>query len=412
MRPSGRDQAPAVRGSVKVGIYLPHWHDFGGSEYVVALAGATLARAHEVEILHHRDRLSKAEVERAFGVDLARVAFRRIAPTAPRPAHRRNPLGRLRADGGRSVDFTAPYDLFINHSHNLPLHCRARRGIFICPFPMHVVKHPAGRAPAHWIGRPRWFNKAVESYRWHELHRRLGSYDDILANSEFTRGWIRRRWGVDSGVLYPPAHIQRASAPKERILLCVSRLAPDKKVEALIQAYARLCRNPALRGWRFVIAGGSAPDQEATRYLDRLTDQTRGLPIELLPNVAASELRDLYGRASIFWHAKGYDESPIHHPERMEHFGIVTVEAMGAGCVPVVFGAGGQSEIVTDGTDGRTWRTLEELERHTLDLVTRPELRRALSVAARSRAGEFSEQRFAERLLARIRRVCEAEASA
>ena len=40
-----------------------------------------------------------------------------------------------------------------------------------------------------------------------------------------------------------------------------------------------------------------------------------------------------------------------------EHFGITTVEAMAAGCVPVVIDKADQREIVRHVTDGYRWTT-------------------------------------------------------
>jgi len=45
-----------------------------------------------------------------------------------------------------------------------------------------------------------------------------------------------------------------------------------------------------------------------------------------------------------------------------EHFGITIVEAMSAGCVPVVHDSGGPKEIV-NGERGFRWQNLEEIPR-------------------------------------------------
>ena len=53
-----------------------------------------------------------------------------------------------------------------------------------------------------------------------------------------------------------------------------------------------------------------------------------------------------YKLAKIYWHASGFGEDLETHPEKAEHFGITTVEAMINGLVPIVIDAGGQKEIV------------------------------------------------------------------
>ena len=83
--------------------------------------------------------------------------------------------------------------------------------------------------------------------------------------------------------------------------------------------------------------------------------------MELRLDVSREELLDLYSRASLFWHAAGYGQDERRHPERLEHFGITTVEAMAHGAVPLVYPAGGPAEVVEDGVSGRWWRTPGEL---------------------------------------------------
>ena len=73
------------------------------------------------------------------------------------------------------------------------------------------------------------------------------------------------------------------------------------------------------------------------------------------------ELRSLFARASVYWHATGLGEDPELHPERMEHFGIATVEAMSAGAVPVAIGVAGQLEVFDDGVEGFHFHDLDEL---------------------------------------------------
>ena len=114
-----------------------------------------------------------------------------------------------------------------------------------------------------------------------------------------------------------------------------------------------------------------------------------------------ARVRDLLSRARVFWHATGLGEDD-EHPELAEHFGIATVEAMAAGCVPVVIDRGGQSEIVTDGVNGFLWSTLDEMKRCTRRLIDDPPLWARLSAAARVRARDFARSRFVERMS----RVC------
>jgi len=113
-------------------------------------------------------------------------------------------------------------------------------------------------------------------------------------------------------------------------------------------------------------------------------------------DASGAALRDLYWRASVFWHAAGLGEDVERHPHRLEHFGIAAVEAMSAGCVPVVLGRAGQREIVEDGVSGLLFETVGELVARTRQLVGDPELRARLAAGARERAAAFGPDRFAE----------------
>jgi glycosyltransferase involved in cell wall biosynthesis len=128
-----------------------------------------------------------------------------------------------------------------------------------------------------------------------------------------------------------------------------------------------------------------------------LRQRAQGYPIDLRMDVPGPDLTRLFETAAIFWHANGYQVDAEVHPEDMEHFGIVTVEAMITGCVPVVFAAGGQSEIVNDGSDGVLWRTQEELVNRTWDLTSSPDRLRELSARAVGRGDTFTKIAFVSR---------------
>jgi glycosyltransferase involved in cell wall biosynthesis len=240
----------------------------------------------------------------------------------------------------------------------------------------------------------------------------LDSYDRILANSAFTRRWIRVWWGRDSEVLYPPVSLRPPGsglepATKQPVVLSVGRFfaaerGHSKKQLEMVQAWRRLLTRPAARavvdaeGWRLHLVGGCSPEDGA--YLDAVRAAAEGLPVDLHVDVAGDELDRLYREASIYWHAAGLGEDEHAHPERMEHFGITTVEAMSAGAVPVAFAAAGPLEAFRDGVEGFHFRTLDQLVAITGRLVADPGERARRAAAAVARADEFGTAAFAERL--------------
>ena len=111
-------------------------------------------------------------------------------------------------------------------------------------------------------------------------------------------------------------------------------------------------------------------------------------------DVPGPELRELFQAAAIFWHAKGYGVDPDVNPEHMEHFGIVVVEAMAAGCVPFIFAGGGQQEIVRHGIDGFHWGDPRELSDRTSELIHDQRRRGEMSAASVQRAAAYNKRAF------------------
>jgi glycosyltransferase involved in cell wall biosynthesis len=110
-------------------------------------------------------------------------------------------------------------------------------------------------------------------------------------------------------------------------------------------------------------------------------------------------LRRYYNEATLFWHAAGFGVDEWKHPERAEHFGMSTLEAMSARCVPVVINRGGQKEIVLHGESGYLWNDIDELVEYSLQLMNSPQLLAAMQANARERFRHFDREHFAAKLL-------------
>lgn len=185
----------------------------------------------------------------------------------------------------------------------------------------------------------------------------------IICNSNFTKKIIDNEYGVDSVVVYPPVDIKNLKPKrKENLILYVGRfssLKQNKGHEFLINSFKTLIEDEEFKDWRLVLAGGV--EVGATNYLKELKKISLGKKIDFFESPDFNTIRDLYGKAKIFWSASGIGIDEKSHPELMEHFGITVVESMASGCVPIVFDGGGHREIIDSGKSGFLWHNREEL---------------------------------------------------
>ena len=191
----------------------------------------------------------------------------------------------------------------------------------------------------------------------------VNNTDLFIPNSNFTSYWLTQKWQITDNkkcVLYPPVTPVSATAEKKRnqIFVC-SRIEATKKIDLLLKAFESsdfLKQNCTL-----VVAGSVKGESE--EYIENIQKISPSVKFYFEPS--REEIEKLYAESEIFWHAKGINEE---NPLYFEHFGITTVEAMNAGCVPIVINKGGQKEIVND-TCGFKWNTTEELVSLTENLV-------------------------------------------
>jgi glycosyltransferase involved in cell wall biosynthesis len=220
----------------------------------------------------------------------------------------------------------------------------------------------------------------------------------FVYNSKFTQGVLEKNLPKKGVVIYPPIDTKgfKPNKAKENIILAVGRFdSPShaKRQDILIEAFGKL--NQETNGkYKLILAGGL---RGSDRELLSLKSRARNLPIEFKVSPSFKELVSLYAKAKIFWHAAGFSVNEQENPDKVEHFGMTTVEAMSAGCVPIVCNKGGQKEIIEFGT-GYLWNTIPELVNQTLQIIKSPDLVKEISKNAIKRSKGFGLKTFEESL--------------
>jgi glycosyltransferase involved in cell wall biosynthesis len=202
--------------------------------------------------------------------------------------------------------------------------------------------------------------------------------DEFMAISRAVAARIRKFWGREATIVYPPVDTDRfatSRAPGEYYLV-VSRLIPYKRVDLAVEAFSRL-------GLPLKVAGDGR---------DRTALEARaGRNVEFLGRVSDREVVELIQGCRGF----------LFPGE--EDFGIAPVEAQAAGRPVVAFGAGGALDTVVDGETGvhfgeQTVESLSAAVRRLEGLALDPE-----RIAAHART--FDARVFRERISAFVDRA-------
>lgn len=203
----------------------------------------------------------------------------------------------------------------------------------------------------------------------------LKTYNKIITISQYSKKWVKRLWDRQSTVLYPPVDIDSfKSGMKEKIILSVGRFFPEhhnKKQLEMAEIFKKMLeRYPVeMKDYTLYLVGGVDRRPDHLRYVEKIREVAKNYPIKVITNIKWPLLVELFAKSRIFWHASGMDEDEKVNPEKFEHFGITTVEAMAAGCIPAVINKGGQKEIINDGHNGFLFESCEELENITIGII-------------------------------------------
>ena len=203
--------------------------------------------------------------------------------------------------------------------------------------------------------------------------------DAFVAISEHIAARIRRCYGRDSTVIYPP--VTAPAAPERRredVYVTVSHLVPYKRVDLLVEAFRRM---PS----RTLVVIGAGP-------LRARLAETAPPNVRLLGSVADAERDAWLARARAFVFAAEED------------FGIAPLEAQACGTPVIAYAGGAARETIRDLDDAAPTGVLfgEQSAEAIVAAIDRFERNEATIAAdaCRDNARRFSAERFRRELAA------------
>ncbi|KAF8776738.1 hypothetical protein HU200_003473 [Digitaria exilis] len=234
----------------------------------------------------------------------------------------------------------------------------------------------------------------------------------VMVNSSWTKSHIVNIWKIPERTkrVYPPCDtsvlqmlpLERSTTPP--VLISVAQFRPEKahglQLEAFALALTRLDPDFPKPKLQFV---GSCRNQEDLERLQKLKDRAIELHInelvEFHKDISYMDLVQLLGGAIAGLHSM-----------TDEHFGIVVVEYMAAGAIPIAHkSAGPMMDIVLD-EDGHQTGFLASEKEEFADAIIKvlrmsEQARQEMAAASRKRAQRFSGQRFHEDFTEAVRPI-------
>ncbi|WGS48139.1 glycosyltransferase family 4 protein [Paraburkholderia sp. D15] len=213
--------------------------------------------------------------------------------------------------------------------------------------------------------------------------RTSNSVDGFVANSDFIARRIKKVYQRDAQVIFPPVDVEAFTlcADKEDFYLTASRMVPYKKIDLIVEAFARMPE-------RKLVVIGDGPDMQKIRA-------KAGPNVEIMGYQPFKVLKDRMSRAKAFVFAAEED------------FGISVVEAQACGTPVIAYGKGGALETVRDVSESRPTGMFFD-EQNAESIIAAVErfdehVKRFSPVDCRHNAEQFSAANFRERFFAHVR---------
>ncbi|MGJ4892567.1 glycosyltransferase [Bradyrhizobium sp. HKCCYLRH3099] len=205
--------------------------------------------------------------------------------------------------------------------------------------------------------------------------------DAIFTNSQFVARRIKKIYGRDAKVIYPPVTIAQRDAilPVGNHFLAASRLVPYKRIEPIVRAFNTM---PDLE----LVVAGDGPEAARLKSI-------AGPNVTFAGFVPDKQLRDLMTTARAFVFAAEED------------FGIIPVEAQSEGAPVLALGRGGARESILTTGPRPTGMFFETPEPEAIAACVRAFVAKEKTISrldCRQRASFFSAERFRSQFVAAV----------
>lgn len=275
------------------------------------------------------------------------------------------------------------YDLVISSSHAVA------KGVLTGPDQVHIsyvhspiryawdLQHQYLQEANLTRGMKGWIAKAILHYIRLWDYRTANGVDHFIANSKFIARRIKKVYGREAAVVYPPVDIEayELCEEKEDFYLTASRMVPYKKVKLIVEAFNEM---PDKK----LVVIGDGPEYAKIKEI-------AGSNITLMGYQPFSVLKEKMQKAKAFVFAAEED------------FGITPVEAQACGTPVIAYGKGGALETV-QGSSNAMPRTGMFFESQTIQSIrnTVDSFEKNASgfayINCRLNAERFSKQQFIE----------------
>lgn len=220
------------------------------------------------------------------------------------------------------------FDVIVSSSHAVA------KGVLTGPDQLHIsyVHSPIRYAwdLQHQYLKESGLTHGIKAFivRWllHKIrmwdYRTANGVDHFIANSKFIARRIKKVYGRDSDVIYPPVDTDRFTLRenKDEFYFTASRMVPYKKIDLIVEAFAQMPNKK-------LVVIGDGPDMQKIK--SKATNN-----IEILGYQSNQVMQDHMQRAKAFVFAAEED------------FGITPVESQACGTPVIAFGKGGSLETV------------------------------------------------------------------